>query len=214
MLFHIPGRPALFCIALVLGFKGLALRAQLPSDLPIQGAIQVQSDGARDLTLAADWVRADLRFPMGSRLFFRTDGHLDRCILGRDASFHGVIFPAGSQLAWDAHDHLTIAFLSRDCLIQGHTLKGHGHDWMPRFHPNGQLQLAWLAQDERIDGIPCARTRFWREFLRLRGWGGTSFHPTGRLASATLAADTTIQGKALPAGTRIQLDSDGRLLAP
>lgn len=53
-----------------------------------------------------------------------------------------------------------------------------------------------LREPETIDGVPC-RTKAW-------------FHDSGRLASCTLDAEATLEGRTLPAGTRVGLDERGR----
>ena len=95
-------------------------------------------------------------------------------------------------------------------MIQGHACLGSGHDFMTGFHPNGRLKTAWLAQDEWIEGIPCARFRF---LSRLFGGGDrTTFHDNGRLHMCTLSASATIQEKQLKKNAMVEFDREGKLM--
>ena len=65
--------------------------------------------------------------------------------------------------------------------------------------PNRRVRL---EADTVVDGIHCAPTgRHSAEFFR----------PSGRLAECPLAGDAVVAGHALPAGTWVVLDADGRL---
>ena len=52
---------------------------------------------------------------------------------------------------------------------------------MTSFYPNGQLRTAWLAVNEVIQGIPCAKFRFLSAvFAGIHGkTGQTSFYENG-----------------------------------
>jgi hypothetical protein len=101
-------------------------------------------------------------------------------------------------------------FLEEDTMIQGHLCLGSGHNYMTGFHPNGKLKTAWLAQNETIDRIPCAKFRF------LSSWFGggdrTTFHDSGRLQFCTLATAAAIQGTEYAKNTRISFDPGGKVI--
>jgi len=67
-----------------------------------------------------------------------------------------------------------------------------------------------LAENEVIDGVPCARWRFWSV---LSGGGGTHFHPNGHLKQATLSEDFEIEGRPFTNGAVVEFDPQGRLVA-
>ena len=73
----------------------------------------------------------------------------------------------------------------------------------------GAVATAWLARDEVIQGIPCARATFWGE---LTGGGGTRFDESGRLRRCRIARDVTIQGVPFEQGDQIRLDENGNLV--
>ena len=88
------------------------------------------------------------------------------------------------------------ATLARDTDIQGLPCAG-GHSVV--FFPSGQLLLAWLSRPAVIGGVPCD--------------GGIVYlHEVGVLLSTTVAADHEFAGVLVPAGARVTLDVDGRLL--
>jgi hypothetical protein len=81
---------------------------------------------------------------------------------------------------------------------------------MTGFHPNGQLHTAWLARDEIIQGIPCAKYRF---MSRLFGGGErTLFDENDRLRFCTLSDGVTIAGQVLKKGDKVMFDKDGKLI--
>ena len=47
-----------------------------------------------------------------------------------------------------------------------------------KWYPDGTLRLAWLAEDEIIDGIPCSKFTWITAVFG--GGGGTYFHANGR----------------------------------
>ncbi|TFH64725.1 MAG: hypothetical protein E4G91_04905 [Candidatus Zixiibacteriota bacterium] len=87
---------------------------------------------------------------------------------------------------------------------------------MTGFHPNGQLKTAWLAQDEIIQGIPCAKFKFLSAVL---GWiegsgknGSTVFHENGLLRYCALSENFTIEGQRFRRGDAVRFDKDGKLI--
>ncbi len=139
------------------------------------------------------------------------NGNLESCTLARDATVNGQVLPAGTVVTFTPEGGFDWCFLQQDTEIQGHLCRGQGHEFMTFFHPNGALRLAYLAQDEVIDGIPCARFRFLAAIFG-GGGGGTHFHDNGRLKRAALAEDHVIEGKTFKRKTVIELDEMGRLV--
>ena len=190
------------------------LAASQMADLPTRAPLVLKSQGLTMATLARDHKVQGLDLDAGTLLQFRPDGSLEGLRLVRTTVISGVPLPADTRVTLDSEGRLDMCFLPAEAEVQGLRLRGGGHNWMTCFHPNGRLRLAWLARDETIDGIPCRRTTFPTEVLRLKGWGGTHFHPSGRLARCTLARDAVIRGGTYTAGTRLHFDSEGQLLSP
>ncbi|TFH00876.1 MAG: hypothetical protein E4H13_06300 [Calditrichales bacterium] len=102
-------------------------------------------------------------------------------------------------------------------MIQGHLCRGEGHEFMTAFYPNGQLKTAWLAQDETIQGIPCAKFKFLSAVL---GWiegsgknGSTVFYENGLLLYCELSENFTIEGRRFRRGDALRFDQEGKLVA-
>lgn len=141
-----------------------------------------------------------------------SNGNLESCTLARDTTVGGQELPAGTVVVFTPEGDFDWCFLPRETRIQGHLCRGSGHNFMTAFHPNGVLRVAWLAEDEVVDGIPCARFRFMATIFG--GGGGTHFHDNGRLQSAALAEDFVIEGRSFKRYAVIELDPQGRLIAP
>jgi hypothetical protein len=143
----------------------------------------------------------------------RSDGSLDSCFLAEDQVVDGRSLPAGSRIALDADGRLDFAFLPATTEIDGHECRGGGHDFMTGFHPGGALRLCWLAADEEIQGVPCARStipgEIWRGLFGLEK-AGVSFHADGKLAGCRLSRDFTHDGRVHEKGSRIDLDAEGK----
>ncbi len=148
--------------------------------------------------------------PCIGRVTYDASGKLQSCTLGRDHAFAGQPLAAGTVVHFTPDGVMDWCFLQENTMIQKHVCLGSGHDFMTGFHPNGKLKTAWLAQDEEIDGVPCAKFRF------LSAWFGggdcTTFHDNGRLRSCTLSARATVAGKDLPKNTKLEFDRDGNLI--
>lgn len=88
------------------------------------------------------------------------------------------------------------ATLARDWLVQGLPCAG-GHSVV--FFPSGRLRLAWLSRQALIGAVTCAA-------------GIVYLHESGALLNATLAANQTFAEIAVPAGVRVTLDENGKLI--
>jgi hypothetical protein len=144
------------------------------------------------------------------------NGKLTSCTLGCEDTLSGQPLPAGTIVHFTPEDHFDWCFLQQNTLIQGHLCRGEDHEFMTCFHPNGQLKIAWLAQDEIIQGIPCAKFQFLSALL---GWvagdkdGSTGFHENGRLRYCALSENSTIEGQRFRRGDALRFDQDGKLVA-
>ena len=148
--------------------------------------------------------------PCTGTVTYDDKGKLQSCTLGREDTLSGQPLAAGTVIHLTPEGILDWCFLQEDTMIQGHLCRGSEHNFMTGFHPNGTLKTAWLAQDETIDGIPCAKFRF------LSSWFGggdrTSFHDNGRLQFCTLAAPAKIQGTEYAKNTGLAFGPDGRII--
>ena len=144
------------------------------------------------------------------------DGKLTSCTLGREDTLSGQPLPAGTVVHLTPDGYFDWCFLQQNTEIQGHLCRGEGHGFMTGFHPNGQLKTAWLAQDEIIQGIPCAKFKFLSALL---GWvddsgkdGSTRFHENGLLRYCAFSENFTIEGHNFKKGDAVIFDRDGKLV--
>lgn len=103
-----------------------------------------------------------------------------------------------------------ICFLPRNTEVQGLMCRGSGHNWQTVFYTNGKLALAWLAQTEEIQGVPCMAASFLREVFG--GSSGVRFHDNGNLSRCKLAKNFTIEGHAFKKGDHVSFDRERRLI--
>jgi hypothetical protein len=138
------------------------------------------------------------------------NGALYTAFVARQDTLFGHIFPAGSRITLRPDSTLKWTFLAHDAPLEGMLCRGGGHDYMNAFHPNGRVQVAWLAGDQMVQGIPCMGASFWRDVF---GRGvGVHFATNGRLIRAKLAEDIVIQGVAFEKGDHVRFDSLGVLI--
>jgi hypothetical protein len=142
--------------------------------------------------------------------WFYPNGALRTCEVARDTSFGEATVPAGSYIYLLDNGTPSYVFLSRNTTIHGHVCRGVSHDLITSFYPGGQLKACWLAAEEEIQGVPCARTSFMSKMF-----GGNSvaafFYDNGRLKSCRISRDVEIQGEKFKAGDHVFLDSQGKL---
>jgi len=139
------------------------------------------------------------------------DGKLTSCTLAREDTLSGQPLPAGTVVHLTPEGYFDWCFLQQNTEIQGHLCRGSGHGFMTGFHPNGQLKTAWLAQDEIIQGIPCAKYRFMS--VLFGGGDNTLFDENGRLRFCTLSNNITIEGQNLRKGDEVRFDKDSKLIS-
>jgi len=137
-------------------------------------------------------------------------GKLKSCMLGREDTITGQPLPPGTVVNLTPEGSLDWCFLPQNTMIQGHLCLGSGHEFMTCFHPNGQLKTAWLAQDEVIQGIPCAKYHFMSSLFG--GGERTLFDERGRLRYCRLSAAVTLEGQPLKKGAEVRLGEEGKLV--
>jgi hypothetical protein len=148
--------------------------------------------------------------PCAGVIEYYKDGMLEFCHLAQEASLSGQLLPAGTGVHFTPEGVFDWCFLQQDLRIQGHLCRGSGHNFMTGFHPNGKLSVAWLAEDEIIDRIPCAKFRYLTAIFH--GGSGTYFHENGRLRRANLSRAVEIQGHSFRKSAVVNLDPDGNLI--
>ena len=113
---------------------------------------------------------------------YHPDGKLKSCILARDDTLSGQPFPEGTRLAFTETGDLWRCYLSKDSEIHGYLCKGDKDGFRTLFYSVDKLKRIWLARDEIIDNVPCARYDY---FSR----NDVTFHENGRLKSCKLSDD-------------------------
>jgi len=117
--------------------------------------------------------------------------------------------PKGTRI-FSIHENKIVCFLPKNMEIQGVLCRGHANDWQTAFYKNGELELAWLAKDQEIQGFPCKKASFWTELFSSSA--AVHFHENGKLKKFKLAKDMTIQGHRFKKGTIVRLDKKGKLI--
>ena len=142
------------------------------------------------------------------------NGNLEFCTLSHEDTLSGQPIPAGTGVHFTEDGVFDWCFLQQDTKIQGHLCGGKGHNFMTGFHPNGQLRTAWLAENEVVQGITCAKFRFLSAvFAGIHGKPGqTSFHENGQLRYCELSESMIIQGKSYMKGDAVRFNPDGTLV--
>jgi hypothetical protein len=138
------------------------------------------------------------------------DGKITSCTLAREDTLSGQPLAAGTVVHLTPEGYLDWCFLQQNTLIQGHLCSGSGPNFMTCFHPNGQLKTAWLARDEIIQGIPCAKYRFMSSLFG--GGDRTVFDENGQLRFCTLSENSTIEGHRLKKGDEVRFDGEGKYI--
>jgi hypothetical protein len=136
---------------------------------------------------------------------YHPNGNLRSCFLAREDTLSDQPFPKGTLLFFNESGDLRWCYLSKDAEIQGHLCKGKEDGFRTKFYNINKLQRIWLAQDEIIDNVPCAKYSY---FSR----NDVTFHENGRLQSCKLSQDFTIGQITLKKGDDITLDDQGNLV--
>ena len=117
--------------------------------------------------------------------------------------------PKGTKI-FSIHENKIVCFLPQNMEIQGILCRGHANDWQTVFFKNGKLELAWLAEDQEIQGYPCKKASFWTELFGKSA--AVHFHENGKLKRFKLAKKMTIQGHRFKNGSVVRLDTEGKLV--
>lgn len=150
------------------------------------------------------------------RIEYYENGNLMHCSLASEDTLSSQVFAAGTGVHFTEEGVFEWCFLRETTEIQGYMCRGEGHGFITRFHPNGKLRTAWLAEDQTIQGIPCAKFRFLAAVI---GWvqggknGSTGFHENGELRYCELSKNFTIEGKSFRRGDAIRFGVDGKLVS-
>lgn len=93
--------------------------------------------------------------------WFYANGKLDTCTLAAESRFGEATLPAGSLISLDEAGQIKSARMSHDTRIRGLLCRGGGplgpgEGDMVAFYPSGKLREIFLAEDQSIDGVPCA----------------------------------------------------------
>ena len=149
--------------------------------------------------------------PCAAGYVFREEstGRLHQCRLDRDAVVRNADLKKGTTVALNPDGSIRYVFLPGTTMVGEHSCRGGGHDWMTRFHPNGELRLCWLSRDEVVQGVPCSRATFWGEFFG-RKYATTEFYDNGALSSCVASTAADIRSQHYAAGDRVTLDRDGK----
>ncbi len=201
----------------VFGALGIAA-ATVFTLLLIVGSKEDHSKGARVVVPEGEIIEVQ-GVSCSGRIEYYKNGNLEHCSLARDDTLSGQLFAAGTGVHFTEEGIFEWCFLRKTTEIQGYLCRGEGHGFMTRFYPNGQIRTAWLAEDQIIQGTPCAKFRF---LAALIGWaqggvgyknGSTGFHENGMLRYCELSENFTIEGKRFRRGDVLRFDQDGKLVA-
>ena len=136
---------------------------------------------------------------------YHPNGKLRSCTLNCLDTLSGQELAEGTYVSLTKEGVFKQCFLQENTVIQGHYCLGGGHNFSTCFHPNGVLRLAWLVENEVIDGIPC------KAFSFFGNRSGTYFHDNGRLASCSISEDINIEGISFKEGDIVRLTPEGKL---
>jgi len=119
--------------------------------------------------------------------WFYHDGKLKSCTLAHDTDFGVARAPAGSWITLDTEGRPKILQLVHDTPILGYKCGGGNRVLGPSegattaFYPSGKLELCWLAEDQVVQGVPCARSGMFS------GKSGVEFYESGKLRACKLS---------------------------
>jgi hypothetical protein len=139
---------------------------------------------------------AGLRLDPEQGVHFHANEVLAWGVLAEDAEIEGLPCRAGEEVEFHPEGRLASALLAAPWTVRGLPARG---GTPIAFYPDGSLRFLALAQPRRIAGFPA-------------GAGNTFFHPDGRVWSAVSSAEVDFGDEAVPAGTRVTIGPDGRLL--
>jgi hypothetical protein len=121
--------------------------------------------------------------------WFYADGKLKSCTLTHDTDFGVARAPAGSWITLDEDGRPKLLQLNHDTPILGYKCRGGnrilgpGEGATTAFYPSGKLEECWLAEDQDVQGIPCAHSGMFT------GDSSVKFYESGKVKSCSLAKD-------------------------
>jgi hypothetical protein len=136
---------------------------------------------------------------------FHYNGKLRSCILALDDTLSGQPFPEGTRLAFTENGDLWRCYLSKDSEIHGYLCKGEKDGFRILFYSVDRLKRIWLARDEVIDGVPCAKYTYLSR-------NDVSFHENGKLESCKLSEDFSIGEHNFKKGDNVKFDDKGNVV--
>jgi hypothetical protein len=133
--------------------------------------------------------------------------------LDRDTTFAGLSLPRGSRIRFadKAHSVLVSIELPHATEVRGLRLTGTLALWSV-WNDVGPVWGGILAEDQRVDGLPCRAGRF-----AFDNFGGVIFGDSGTIHRCTLASEHELLGLKLPTGTGVWRGNDStawRFLMP
>lgn len=200
-------------LAPVLAVAPLQLQAQ---GMSCEGTPKRRTDGTIErCRLAAEYRVGNIALPAGSDLTVRTSGVVLEAVLRGPTMVGGQPLPDKATLSFDSAGIPYDFFLDKSAVYKGHHLrakdKGVGH----MLYPDGKLRAIWLAEEEVIDGIPCASNLplfgGWWHAITIGAQAMAWFYENGQLQQAMLSRDFTIQGHSFKKGDVVRLNRDGTL---
>ena len=139
-------------------------------------------------TLAQNTVIQGYECAKGYAWFYPGD-RLASCTVTKDTDFGVARASAGSWITLDADGRPKILQLVHDTSILGYKCRGGNRVLGPSegattaFYPSGKLEECWLAEDQDVQGIPCAHSGMFT------GDSSVKFYESGKVKSCTLAKD-------------------------
>ena len=152
-------------------------------------------------------------FQKGSEVEFYKEFSQDvyypvRGTLAEKYTVNGASFPPGTVLDWSRDPYrpeaLRLAILAEPSVVLGRKLQGN-----ILFHENGQVENFTLAENSRIDGVPCFGTRDPNQSSG--GFLDVSFYPSGKLKSGVLSQSHVLASFTYPKESRLDFYETGEL---
>jgi len=139
-------------------------------------------------TLAQNMVIQGYECAKGYAWFYPGD-RLASCFVAQDVDFGVARAAAGSWITLDTDGRPKVLQLVHDTPILGYKCRGGNRLLGPSegattaFYPSGKLQECWLAEDQDVQGIPCAQSGIFT------GHSSVQFFESGKLRSCKLSRD-------------------------
>ena len=185
-------------------------RGETP-DTPIPESIRnvpVTKNRGNTSFLLKDTALVDGFLISGWALFTRS-GQLRTFKLAEDTVIQDNLIPQGTWIRRDEELNLKWYFFQKDTKIQGYLVTGHSAatEGIPTlFYPNGRLENFYSPSDITIQGIPCRKGGSF-DVIGVR----ISLYENGNLQGCTLSRKAEIDGRNIPAGSKINISEDGQV---